>query len=43
MGANINPQLANYSMPPQGQNGMANSMFASAGQQDWSQMFQAGA
>jgi len=43
MGANINPQLANYSMPPQGQNGMAGGMFTGSGQNDWSQMFQAGA
>lgn len=40
MSANINPQLANYSMPP-GQNGMP--MFGGSGSTtDWSQMFQAG-
>ncbi|KAK3324250.1 fungal-specific transcription factor domain-containing protein [Cercophora scortea] len=37
MAANINPQLANYSMP-QGQNGMP--MFGGSGATDWSQMFQ---
>jgi hypothetical protein len=40
MTANINPQLANYSMP-QNQNGMP--MFGGSGSTDWSQMFQAGA
>lgn len=40
MTANINPQLANYSMP-QNQNGMP--MFTGSGSTDWSQMFQAGA
>jgi hypothetical protein len=40
MTANINPQLANYSMP-QSQNGMP--MFGGSGSTDWSQMFQAGA
>ncbi|KAL2267513.1 hypothetical protein VTJ83DRAFT_4790 [Remersonia thermophila] len=39
MAANINPQLANYSMP-QNQNGMP--MFGGSGSTDWSQMFQAG-
>jgi hypothetical protein len=39
MTANINPQLANYSMP-QNQNGMP--MFGGSGSTDWSQMFQAG-
>ncbi|KAL1835815.1 hypothetical protein VTJ49DRAFT_6036 [Mycothermus thermophilus] len=38
MAANINPQLANYSMP-QNQNGMP--MFGGSGSTDWSQMFQA--
>lgn len=37
--ANINPQLANYSMP-QNQNGLP--MFGGSGSTDWSQMFQAG-
>ena len=37
MTANINPQLANYSMP-QSQNGMP--MFNQSGSTDWSQMFQ---
>ncbi|KAK3369007.1 fungal-specific transcription factor domain-containing protein, partial [Lasiosphaeria ovina] len=41
MTSNINPQLANYSLP-QGQNGMQ-QMFAGSGSTDWSQMFQAGA
>jgi len=40
MTANINPQLANYSMPSNS-NGMP--MFAGSGSTDWSQMFQAGA
>ncbi|AEO67008.1 uncharacterized protein THITE_2115684 [Thermothielavioides terrestris NRRL 8126] len=40
MTANINPQLANYSMP-QNQSGMP--MFGGSGSADWSQMFQAGA
>ncbi len=40
MTANINPQLANYSMP-QNQNGMP--MFGGSGSADWSQIFQAGA
>jgi hypothetical protein len=40
MTANINPQLANYSMP-QNQNGLP--MFGGSGSTDWSQMFQAGA
>jgi hypothetical protein len=40
MTANINPQLANYSMP-QNQNGMP--MFGGSSSTDWSQMFQAGA
>ncbi|AEO55417.1 hypothetical protein MYCTH_2299220 [Thermothelomyces thermophilus ATCC 42464] len=40
MTANINPQLANYSMP-QNQSGMP--MFGGSGSTDWSQMFQAGA
>jgi hypothetical protein len=39
MAANINPQLANYSIP-QNQNGMP--MFGGSGSTDWSQMFQAG-
>ncbi|EGO59899.1 hypothetical protein NEUTE1DRAFT_80382 [Neurospora tetrasperma FGSC 2508] len=39
MTANINPQLANYSMPQQ-QNGM--QMFGGSGGTDWSQMFQNG-
>ncbi len=38
--ANINPQLANYSMP-QSQNGLP--MFGGSNSGDWSQMFQAGA
>ena len=38
--ANINPQLANYSMT-QNQNGMP--MFGGSSSGDWSQMFQAGA
>jgi hypothetical protein len=37
MTANINPQLANYSMP-QNQNGMP--MFGGSNSADWSQMFQ---
>jgi hypothetical protein len=40
MTANINPQLANYSMP-QNQNGMP--MFGGSNSADWSQMFQPGA
>ncbi|KAK4145880.1 fungal-specific transcription factor domain-containing protein [Dichotomopilus funicola] len=40
MTANINPQLANYSMP-QNQNGMP--MFGGSNSADWSTMFQAGA
>ncbi|KXX73097.1 Respiration factor 2 [Madurella mycetomatis] len=40
MTANINPQLANYSMP-QNQNGMP--MFGGSNSTDWSQMFQPGA
>ncbi|KAK3292303.1 fungal-specific transcription factor domain-containing protein [Chaetomium fimeti] len=40
MTANINPSLANYSMP-QNQNGMP--MFGGSNSTDWSQMFQAGA
>ena len=45
MSANINPQLANYSIPPP-QNGMPMFGGASSNQQsnlDWSQMFQPGA
>lgn len=42
MGANINPQLANYNIQPaQPQNGMP--MFPASNSTDWSQMFQAGA
>ncbi|KAK3366428.1 hypothetical protein B0H63DRAFT_90353 [Podospora didyma] len=40
MAANINPRLANYSMP-QNQNGM--QMFGGSGSTDWSQMFQSDA
>ena len=40
MTANINPQLANYSMQ-QNQNGLP--MFGASSSTDWSQMFQAGA
>ena len=40
MSANINPQLANYSMP-QVQNGMP--VYGGSGSTDWSQMFSSGA
>ena len=41
MGANINPALGSYNMPPTAQNGM--QMFGGSASTDWSQMFQAGA